>query len=114
MIIAKENSLTRARIIAGFSIAELARIANVNHSMICRAEAGKGVPGGQDDGLHTPPRHRNFSGRLPDRCAALPYFSPPLCYLVSTSTNHLPNRDGNRGSERSKNKHRSCPFIITV
>lgn len=43
MIIAKENSLTRARIIAGFSIAELARIANVNHSMICRAEAGKGV-----------------------------------------------------------------------
>ena len=30
MIIAKENSLTRARIIAGFSIAELARIANVN------------------------------------------------------------------------------------
>ena len=31
MIIAKENSLTRAR------------IANVNHSMICRAEAGKGV-----------------------------------------------------------------------
>ena len=43
MIIAKENGLTRARIIAGFSIAELARIANVNHSMICRAEAGKGV-----------------------------------------------------------------------
>lgn len=26
----------------------------------------------------TPPRHRNFSDRLPDRCAALPYFSPPL------------------------------------
>ena len=34
--------------------------------------------GGPDDGLRTPPRHRNFSGRLPDRCAALPYFSPPL------------------------------------
>ena len=33
---------------------------------------------GPDGGLRTPPRHRNFSGRLPDRCAALPYFSPPL------------------------------------
>ena len=43
MIVANQDNLTRARIIAGFSIAELARIANVNHSMICRAEAGKGV-----------------------------------------------------------------------
>ena len=43
MIIAKENSLTRARIIAGFSIAELARIANVNHSMICRAADDPGT-----------------------------------------------------------------------
>jgi hypothetical protein len=67
-----------------------------------------------DGGLRTPPRHRNFSGRLPDRCAVLPYFSPPLCYLVSTSTNHLPNREGNRGSERSKNRCRFCPFTITV
>lgn len=43
MIIAKKDGLMRARIIAGFSIAELARIANVNHSVICRAEAGKSV-----------------------------------------------------------------------
>ena len=36
--------------------------------------------------------------------------SPHFRYLVSTSTNHLPIRDKIHGSERSKNRHRSCAF----
>ena len=61
-------------------------------------------------------RPANTIADMPGDCYTIMVKGQERCLFFerSTSTNHLPNRDGNRGSERSKNRHRSCPFTIIV